>query len=202
MRIPKRKKERKKYYAVSKHYSKAYHYYNMYIEHVRELCICECIYCICLCTAYLITEYIFKSKNMHSNAFTLVKRSGWTNGKSLLTSGQRCTHSTSYPCDPLHFVNEVRRLKIVPSRLQLLPEFFGPHRGSPRSYSHLIIVIRPSCSGTSVLPANQQLVMCMCIGKTGNSVCLGMCGERVKLVPVHGLAGNTVYCSCSTKKGI
>lgn len=109
------------------------------------------------------------------------------------------THSTSHSCDTLHTVSEVRRLKIVRG---ILPEFFRPHRGSPLSYSHLIIVTRQGCSGTSELSYLPTSSWWLGGGKTGNSVCLGMCGEGVKLVPVLGSAGNTVYCSCCQKKAL
>lgn len=110
------------------------------------------------------------------------------------------THSTSHSCDTLHTVSEVRRLKIVPSPSRHLARIFQATQGeSP--------FIQPSdhCNTAglqwhkwAVLPANQQLVTGQ--WKNLELVCLGMCGEGVKLVPVLGSAGNTVYCSCCQKK--
>lgn len=206
MGIPKRKKVRKgevHNYSVSKHYSKAYHYYNIYIQHVGKPWICACM---CMCHI----QYSILNIGVHLQDWEHAFKCIYSGEKVRLSKWEIFTHVwakvyTQYirfmwPFAYCKWGQETENSSITLAAF--CQNSLGHTGGVPRSYSHLIIVIRQSCSGPSVLPANQQLVTCMCVGKTGNSVCLGMCGERVKLVPVHGLAGNTVYCSCSLKKGI
>lgn len=96
------------------------------------------------------------------------KRSDWTNGKSLLMSGQRCIYITfMWHVAYIYYCKwgqetENTPFAIVASSSCQLPGCFRPHRGSPFSHSHLsdrCITAGQQWHKWVVQPANQQRVI-------------------------------------------
>lgn len=112
---------------------------------------------------------------------------------------------TSHSCDTLHTFtrSDVRRLKIVPSPSWHLvavscQDFLGHTEGVPFHIAIcLIVVIQQSCSGTSELSDLPTSSGWLGSGKSSNSVWLGVCSEKVTLVPLVAL-----YCLCCQKKAL
>lgn len=164
--------------------------------------------CVCMHLSHnsmLLWEYFFRTVNMHSNAVILVNRSDWTNGKSLLMSGQRCIYITFI----WHFsyINYKWSLKIVPSLLWHLvvvscQDFLGHTEGVPfHTAICLIVVIQQCCSGTSELSNLPTSSGWLAVEKAGTlCVLVYVCGEKGVCVNHCFVWLVALYCLCCQKK--